>query len=135
MFGALVGDSGVPKDGMSTSSSPSHVRSSLGDVTQLKALAASAVPTGVSAVRGSSLSSRFLCPTTSGLQSEISNSVSSKLLASPFFFKDFIYLFIRERERQRPRQREKQAPCREPDVGLEPGSPGSCPGLKAALNC
>ena len=48
------------------------------------------------------------------------------------------YLFIherqRERERQRHRQREKQAPCREPDTGLDPGSPGSCPGLKAALN-
>ena len=40
----------------------------------------------------------------------------------------------RERERQRHRQREKQASCREPDVGLEPGSPGSFPGLKAALN-
>ena len=43
-----------------------------------------------------------------------------------FFFKnkDFIYLFMRdrerERERQRHRQREKQAPCREPDVGLNP---------------
>ena len=48
-------------------------------------------------------------------------------------FKDFIYLFTRdtERERQRHRQREKQAPCREPDVGLNPRSPGSCPGLKA----
>ena len=31
----------------------------------------------------------------------------------------------RERERQGHRQREKQAPCREPDVGLDPGSPGS----------
>ena len=31
-------------------------------------------------------------------------------------------------------QREKQAPCREWDVGLDPGSPGSDPGLKAALN-
>ena len=37
----------------------------------------------------------------------------------------------RERERQRHRQREKQAPCREPDVGFDPGSPGSCPGPKA----
>ena len=37
-------------------------------------------------------------------------------------------------ERQRQRQREKQAPCREPDVGLNPESPGSHPGLKAALN-
>ena len=26
----------------------------------------------------------------------------------------------RERERQKHRQREKQAPCREPDVGLDP---------------
>ena len=45
-------------------------------------------------------------------------------------------LFIHERntEEQRHRQREKQAPCREPDVGLDPGSPGSCPGLKVALN-
>ena len=53
-----------------------------------------------------------------------------------FFFKDFIFLFIHdiERERQRYRQREKQAPCREPDVGLDPGSLGSGPGLKAALN-
>ena len=49
-----------------------------------------------------------------------------------FFFKDFIYLFMRdtERERQRHKRREKQAPCREPDVGLDPRSPGSRPGLK-----
>ena len=53
-----------------------------------------------------------------------------------FFFKDFIYLFMieREKERQRHRQREKQSPCREPDVGLNPRSSGSCPGLKVALN-
>ena len=37
-------------------------------------------------------------------------------------------------ERGRDRQREKPAPCREPDMGLDPGSPGSRPGLKAALN-
>ena len=37
----------------------------------------------------------------------------------------------REKERQRHRQREKQAPCREPDVVLDPGSPGSRPGPKA----
>ena len=45
------------------------------------------------------------------------------------FFKRF-YLFIHEREthreRQRHRQREKQAPCGKPDVGLDPGTPGSC---------
>ena len=53
-----------------------------------------------------------------------------------FFNKDFIYLFMRdtERERQRHRQRKKQARCREPDVGLDPGSPGSGPGPKGALN-
>ena len=36
--------------------------------------------------------------------------------------------------RQRHSPREKQAPCRESDVGLDPGSPGSRPGLQAALN-
>ena len=40
----------------------------------------------------------------------------------------------RERERQRHRQRERQDPCREPEVGLHPGSPGSRPGQKAVLN-
>ena len=35
------------------------------------------------------------------------------------------------RERQKHRQREKQAPHREPDVGLNPGSPGSRSGPKA----
>ena len=29
---------------------------------------------------------------------------------------------MRYRERQRHRQREKQAPCREPAVGLDPGA-------------
>ena len=37
-----------------------------------------------------------------------------------------------EREREeRHRQREEQAPCREPDVGLNPRTPGSHPGPKA----
>ena len=40
----------------------------------------------------------------------------------------------RERERQRHRQREKQAPCRKPNMELDPRSPGSCPGLTAELN-
>ena len=40
-----------------------------------------------------------------------------------------------ERERQRHRLRERQAPCREPDVGLDSRSPGSRPGPKVALNC
>ena len=32
---------------------------------------------------------------------------------------------MRDREWQRHRQREKQAPCRKPDVELDPGNPGS----------
>ena len=58
----------------------------------------------------------------------------------PLFFFLRFYLSIherhtqRERETQRYRQREKQTLCREPDVGPDPGSPGSDPGLKAALN-
>ena len=55
------------------------------------------------------------------------------------FFKDFIYLFMIDTEREREREaetqaEEKQAPCRELDVDLDPGSPGSRPGLKAVLN-
>ena len=49
-------------------------------------------------------------------------------------FKDFIYLFMRDRERdrerQRNRQREKQASCREPHGGLDPRTPGSHPERK-----
>ena len=37
----------------------------------------------------------------------------------------------RERGGQRHRQREKQAPCKEPDMGLDPRAPGSRPGPKA----
>ena len=41
----------------------------------------------------------------------------------------------RHRKRgQKHKQRDKWAPCREPDVELDPGSPGSRPGLQAALN-
>ena len=61
------------------------------------------------------------------------------------FLKDFSFMYSweththrkrereieRQRHRQRHRQREKQAPCREPNVGLDPQTPGSCPGLKA----
>ena len=37
----------------------------------------------------------------------------------------------REREKQRHRQGEKQAPCRGPDAGLDPRTPGQYPELKA----
>ena len=39
-----------------------------------------------------------------------------------------------KKERGRDTGREEQAPCREPDAGLDPGSPRSRPGLKATLN-
>ena len=38
---------------------------------------------------------------------------------------------MRDTQKERQRQREKQAPCRELNVGLHPGTPGSHPGLKA----
>ena len=49
------------------------------------------------------------------------------------FFKDFIYLFMRDtdRERQKHKQREKQAPCRKPNAGLDPRTLESCPEPKA----
>ena len=66
-----------------------------------------------------------------------------KKKSKTFLFFLRFYLFInerhrererqreRERERQRHRQREKQAPCREPNVGLNPRTPGSRPEPKA----
>ena len=40
-----------------------------------------------------------------------------------------------EREREAETQAEKkQVSCREPNIGLDPGSPGSHAGLKAVLN-
>ena len=41
---------------------------------------------------------------------------------------------MRDTQREAETQAEGEAgsiPCREPDVGLDPGSPGSCPGPKA----
>ena len=43
---------------------------------------------------------------------------------------------MRDRERQRHTQAEGEAGSMQgADVGLDPGSPGSHPGLKAVLNC
>ena len=51
-----------------------------------------------------------------------------------FFFKIYLYLFMIDMEGgQRHRQREKQATCREPNMGLDPGTPGSGPGPKAGV--
>ena len=56
------------------------------------------------------------------------------------FFKD---LFIHERHTEREREREREAETQpegeaesmlEPDVGFDPRSPGSHPGLKVAVN-
>ena len=38
---------------------------------------------------------------------------------------------MRDIHREREAEREKQAPYKKPVVGLDPGSPGSCPGPKA----
>ena len=46
-------------------------------------------------------------------------------------FLKILFIPERPRDRQRHRQREKQAPCSEPDLGLDPGIPGSCPEPKA----
>ena len=40
----------------------------------------------------------------------------------------------REREAETQEEREKQAPCQEPDVGLDPGIPGSALDQRQALN-
>ena len=39
-----------------------------------------------------------------------------------------------ERERQRHRLREKQAPCKEPDMGLNPGSQDHTLGQRQTLD-
>ena len=48
-----------------------------------------------------------------------------------FFFK---ILFIHERHRERETEAETSRLMQGADVGLDPGTPGSCPGLKVALN-
>ena len=48
---------------------------------------------------------------------------SFHIFVSVLFFKDFIYVFMRETERQRYRQGKTEAPCREPDVGRGPPGP------------
>ena len=67
-------------------------------------------------------------------ETNITLYVNWNLFIIYLFLKILFYLFMRgtererERERQRHRQGEKQTPCREPDMGLDPGSPGSPPG-------
>ena len=56
-----------------------------------------------------------------------------RIVTKVFFFFSSNILFIPERHREKGRgiEREKQAPCREPDVGLDLGTPGSRLGPKA----
>ena len=53
-----------------------------------------------------------------------------------FFFLKMLFIYSQEsqKEMQRHRQRKKQAPCREPNVGLHLRTPGSWPELKADAN-
>ena len=52
------------------------------------------------------------------------------------FFKKIFIIYDRHREREAETQEEGEAGSMQgPDVGLDPGSPGSHPGLQAALNC
>ena len=66
--------------------------------------------------------SALACP----IPSDWAHSLPDTLLCFFFFFYAFLkktfktFLFMRNRERQRHRQKEKQAPCREPDAGLDP---------------
>ena len=53
------------------------------------------------------------------------------LFIAVFFKRFYLFFHERHRERRRHRQREKQAPCREPDAGLHPTTPGSHPEPKA----
>ena len=50
-----------------------------------------------------------------------------------FVFFCFLFMIVTEREREAETQAEGEAGSmhREPDVGFDPGSPGSCPGPKA----
>ena len=65
-----------------------------------------------------------------GLRSRVMNRLSYDL---SFFFNLFIYDSYRERKREAETQAEGEAGSmhREPDVGFDPGSPGSRPGPKA----
>ena len=61
-------------------------------------------------------------------------TINYLLRYSFLFFKIFVYLLMRDTERrQRHRQREKQAPRREPDMGLDPRTLGSCLEPKADI--
>ena len=51
------------------------------------------------------------------------------------FLKDFMYLFETQREAETQAEGNSRLHTGKPDMGLEPGSPGSGLGLKAVPNC
>ena len=59
-----------------------------------------------------------------------SGKLKKSLMMKEKFLLKILFIHERHRKRQRHRQREKQAPCWEPDVGLDPRTPGSRPGPK-----
>ena len=65
----------------------------------------------------------------------INKSSTLENMCHAFFLRFYLPIHERHTQRERERQREKQAPCREPDAGLHPKTPGSHPGLKEALDC
>ena len=66
---------------------------------------------------------KILSETVLWLLTEIISSMMQFYLFS-FLKILFIYSWETQREREAETQTEKQAPCREPDMGLDPGSPG-----------
>ena len=52
-----------------------------------------------------------------------------------FFFNFYLFMIVTQREREREAETQAEGEAgsmhREPDVGFDPGSPGSCPGPKA----
>ena len=60
---------------------------------------------------------------------------SAETVSAPIKKKRFIYLFIHDRHREREAETQEEGEAgsmhREPDVGLDPGTPGSRPGPKA----
>ena len=74
---------------------------------------------------------RSLCIITLFIYSTQGYQVSKLKFNLQALSKDLIYLFVTDTQREAETWREKQAPRREPDVGLDPWTPGSCPEPKA----
>ena len=70
-----------------------------------------------------------------GLQDHTPGCRQRQTAAPPGLPKDFVYLFMRHTHTEAETQAEGEAGSKQgSNLGLDPGSPGSGPGLKAALN-